>query len=665
MAKRSGMATSETAGDTGADPAAGDGERRGVTLRPRMVAIGGVLVALALLGGGGLVLGQRQVALDTARIAAENLALAIAEQTARSVQAGDAVLLDLQEGAAEAGATSADAMRTMMAGPRFASWLHDSAVHLPQIEALLVTDTEGHVLNAAGRLPALRQAEAGAEAARHFAATPVAATPVAATPADALFIGAPAPEPAPIAGRKPWMLCLARVLALPDGTPAGVLVAVLRLDTFGSLYAGLRLHGTGMVALLHRDGTVLLRQPPLEQGGLRPPLDQGGLRPPLDQGGLRPRADSPWNDVVARGGGSFRSSAIFGGSERIIATRPLRDTDLVAAVGVDETAALAGWQRDAILGGVGALAACICILLLLHALLQQLRRLEQSQTTLQAANENLSRKARELETTLGYMDQGLVMVTPDQRVAVCNDRAIELLGLPPELMQGRPSFKSILDWQWQSGEFDQNDRAMLAMRQRGGFLDRPHTYERRRPKGQMIEVRSVPLEGGGVVRTYTDTTARALSEDRFRQIVNDSPLAIALIATEDERFVQVNPACCALVGYSAEELVGQPWQELVHPDDRAQMLARPTPEQGRVTVEARLVTGSGKAVWIRLTRSLLPAAPGRAPLRLAIGEDVTPQREMEARFREAQRLEAVGQHSPAASRTTSTTCSASSCWMPR
>ena len=110
---------------------------------------------------------------------------------------------------------------------------------------------------------------------------------------------------------------------------------------------------------------------------------------------------------------------------------------------------------------------------------------------------------------------------------------------------------------------------MLAIRQRGGILDRPHTYERRRPNGRMIEVRSVPLDGGGVVRTYTDTTARALGEERFRQIVNDCPLAIALIAAEDERFVQVNPACCALVGRSAEELVGRPWQDFVHPDDRA------------------------------------------------------------------------------------------------
>jgi PAS domain S-box-containing protein len=585
------------------------------------VAIGMVLVVVALVGSAALLLGQRRVALDAARIAAENLALAIAEQTTRSMQAVDAVLLDLRDHATETDTTSAEAVRAIMAGPRFASWMRSSTLHLPQIESLLVTDAGGHVLSAAGRLAPPRQAEIGAEAARYFAAPP---GPAAAA-GDNLFISAPQPEPAAMAGRKPWLLYLARPVTLPDGTRAGNIVTVLRLDAFGSLYAGMRLHGEGLLALLRHDGEVLLRQPPLESGALR----------------VSP--DSPWHGAVARGGGSYRSPGIFDRRERIIAVRPLHDYDLVMVVGVDEAAALAGWRRDATLGGVGALAAAAAVLLLLRALLQQFRRLEQTQASLAAANEELSRKSRELETTLAYMDQGLIMVTPDNRVAVCNDRAIELLSLPPGLMRSRPRFETVLDWQWEADEFDCNDPAMQAMRQRGGYIDRPHSYERRRPNGQMIEVRSVPLDAGGVVRTYTDITARALGEERFRQIFNDSPLAIALAGGEDRRFVQVNPALCALVGRSAEDLVGRPWSEIVHPDDRAALLTRSVPLQGRVTLEVRLLTSADAVVWLRLTRSWLPAAPGLPPVLLAIGEDVTPQRDMQARLRQAQRLEAVGQ----------------------
>ena len=107
--------------------------------------------------------------------------------------------------------------------------------------------------------------------------------------------------------------------------------------------------------------------------------------------------------------------------------------------------------------------------------------------------------------------------------------------------------------------------------------------------------------------------------------------------------MQVNPAFCALAGRRAEEIEGLLWHNLVHPDDRARLLAWRPALGGRTTMEARLLSSSGKVAWLRVTASQLPAAPGRPPLRLTISEDVTLQREMEVRLRQAQRLEAVGQ----------------------
>ena len=37
--------------------------------------------------------------------------------------------------------------------------------------------------------------------------------------------------------------------------------------------------------------------------------------------------------------------------------------------------------------------------------------------------------------------------------------------------------------------------------------------ERRRPNGLVLEVRSVPMPDGGIVRTYTDITDRKLAEE--------------------------------------------------------------------------------------------------------------------------------------------------------
>ena len=217
------------------------------------------------------------------------------------MQTVDIVLLDLQMHASETGPASAEAVHTTMAGPAFAPWLRSSAAHVEQIEELLVADAAGRVLVAAGRLSSASCQAAMAEAAaRHFAAAP----------GDTLFIGAPLPEPASAPGQQPWIVHLARPVTLPDGTPAGVVVASLRLDSFGSLYAGLRLPADALVALLRRDGTLLLRQPPLAQLGMR----------------VRP--DSPWHAAVAHGGGRLRLRSSFDGRERMLAVQPLRDYPL-------------------------------------------------------------------------------------------------------------------------------------------------------------------------------------------------------------------------------------------------------------------------------------------------------------------------------------------------
>ena len=57
------------------------------------------------------------------------------------------------------------------------------------------------------------------------------------------------------------------------------------------------------------------------------------------------------------------------------------------------------------------------------------------------------------------------------------------------------------------------------------------------------------------------------SEERFRRVFEQSPLGKAM-AGLDFRFRAVNPALCAMLGYTEEELVGRSFLDIVHPDDR-------------------------------------------------------------------------------------------------
>ncbi len=142
------------------------------------------------------------------------------------------------------------------------------------------------------------------------------------------------------------------------------------------------------------------------------------------------------------------------------------------------------------------------------------QRLESQAVALRRSEVDAAEKSTVLQTTLESMDQGIMMVNADRVVEVCNARAMQMLDLPPELMNGRPHYADVVAFQWQMEEFSVTPERIKDFIRAGGILDQPHVYERRRPNGMALEIRSTPLPGGGVVRTYTDVTERKAAEER-------------------------------------------------------------------------------------------------------------------------------------------------------
>jgi signal transduction histidine kinase/CheY-like chemotaxis protein len=119
-----------------------------------------------------------------------------------------------------------------------------------------------------------------------------------------------------------------------------------------------------------------------------------------------------------------------------------------------------------------------------------------------------------LRTTLDTMDQGLIAMDPQGRAAIMNARVLDLLGLPREFAATHPHKDEILEYQRSKGEFCSEE-------QYAGFVDdinqrRHGIYERERPNGTVLEIRTVPTKDGGLVRTYSDITARRATEAALR-----------------------------------------------------------------------------------------------------------------------------------------------------
>ncbi|MDI6852080.1 MAG: PAS domain S-box protein [Deltaproteobacteria bacterium] len=128
------------------------------------------------------------------------------------------------------------------------------------------------------------------------------------------------------------------------------------------------------------------------------------------------------------------------------------------------------------------------------------------------------------------------------------------------------------------------------------------------------------------------------SEDRFRKVFENAATGIAITDWEG-RFQQSNPAYCALLGYSEEELRRIDFASLIHPEDRDANLAEirrlQAGELPFFQIENRYVRKDGQSVWVHKFVSVLPDVTGRPAHLLALVTDVTERKWAEEALRRA------------------------------
>jgi len=123
------------------------------------------------------------------------------------------------------------------------------------------------------------------------------------------------------------------------------------------------------------------------------------------------------------------------------------------------------------------------------------------------------------------------------------------------------------------------------------------------------------------------------SEERFRKIFEEGPLGMAIVGL-DYRFVNVNTRLCRMVGYTEQELTALTFPDITHPEDidkdvqLAQRLFRG--EIRYYTMEKRYIKKSRDEIWINLTASIIRDESGMPLHFLAMIEDITERKRVEA-----------------------------------
>ncbi len=174
-----------------------------------------------------------------------------------------------------------------------------------------------------------------------------------------------------------------------------------------------------------------------------------------------------------------------------------------------------------------------------------------------------------------------------------------------------------------------------------------HALTRKWELRVQAELRLDELEQMVVKRTAElERTNESLvrSEERFAKAFHTSPVAMAVQSLSDRRFVDVNERMAQLTGWGREEMVGRSsgelciWNAPRVVDDWITGLLCQQMVRDRET-QMRTQAGNLRQVLVSLTLVTI----GVQPHVLQVIQDVTERAELERQFRQAQKMEAIGQ----------------------
>jgi len=167
-----------------------------------------------------------------------------------------------------------------------------------------------------------------------------------------------------------------------------------------------------------------------------------------------------------------------------------------------------------------------------------------------------------------------------------------------------------------------------------------------------LDTNKIPLHDNsgnvvGILSTFEDITDRLslaaqvrASEELFRTIFEDAPIAIYLANLDDNKLVRVNKTYCEMLGYTAAELLAKTFIELGHPEDNPKNLqVAASLDRGEITsyqIEIRQIAATGKIVWVNVTATLIRDGEGKPIYKLGMIENITNRKISEAALQASQ-----------------------------
>ena len=157
-----------------------------------------------------------------------------------------------------------------------------------------------------------------------------------------------------------------------------------------------------------------------------------------------------------------------------------------------------------------------------HGALTDVTERKREHEELVKTRELMAQKAQALRIALDNMSQGIVSLDADANITLFNQNFLEFLDLPQSLLEGdKVNGADVLRYQQARIDFgsdlsllDPQARAYVAA---GAMRSAAEQYIRKTHTGRTLEIKTLPLPGGGAVRTYADVTHFVEAQDALRE----------------------------------------------------------------------------------------------------------------------------------------------------
>jgi PAS domain S-box-containing protein len=291
-----------------------------------------------------------------------------------------------------------------------------------------------------------------------------------------------------------------------------------------------------------------------------------------------------------------QNMAWIAGEQQLVAVQEVANYPLKVAITTTTSAALADWTRDAI---YLIAAAGLIILMVAGGTFVVARQFhDYSALARDHADVGISRKATELvlhetervrqllnkqklqlDTVLGNMLQGVVMLDAEGTLLVCNNRYLEMYGLSPDVVKPGTTLKQMIQHRLDIGSL-KGDVDLIVQRILASLAERkPSTSTAKLPGGRVISIFTQPMAEGGWVVTHQDVTDRQRVEreaehaQRFLlKVIESVPSIVIVKDARDLRYVLINAAAEKFYGLARSEIVGRTAKALF-PKESAEAIA--------------------------------------------------------------------------------------------